>query len=149
MKAISIIFFLFLVIFPFGQLNRLPVSLMPEVRLYLTDLVVAGLMGSWLGWKLLRKDKLVLPPLAKPIFLFLIFAILSLIFNTPLLSNREVIVSGLYLLRWITYAGLYFVIFDLKKHFTQLKWDSVLRFLLVIGIMVAVFGWCSMHYGRI
>jgi len=140
MKAISIIFFLFLVIFPFGQLNRLPVSLMPEAHLYLTDLVVAGLVGCWASWKLIKRDKLVLPPLAKPIFLFLIFAILSLIFNTPLLSNREVIVSGLYLLRWITYAGLYFVIFDLKKHFGQLKWDSVLRFLFVIGIMVAVFG---------
>lgn len=141
-KIIATLLFCYLVLFPFGQLSRLPLSLInfPEVHVYLSDLVIAVLVFCWLGWRLLKKDKFILPPLAKPIFLFLIFSILSLIFNTPLLSNREVIVAGLYLIRWLIYAGLYFVIFDLQKIFKKLKWDSFWRLLLAIGVLVAIFG---------
>lgn len=141
-KIILVLFFAYLALFPFGQLTKLPLQLIkvPEIHLYLTDLVVAGLVGCWFGWRLAKREKFVLPPLTKPILFFILVAGVSLLFNTPLLTDREVVVSGLYLLRWIFYAGLYFVIFDLQKHFNQLKWHSLSRFLLMVGVTVAIFG---------
>jgi hypothetical protein len=120
MKPLLALIISLFVLFPFGQLTRLPsvirgIELIktPEINVYLIDLVIAGIGGYWLVWRLAKKRKLTPPPLAKPILLFLIFAFLSLIFNSPLLSSREVAVAGLYLIRWLAYAGLYFVILDL------------------------------------
>jgi O-antigen ligase len=150
-KLIIILLFCYLVLFPFGQLNRLPVYLLcnnklclfksPEIRLYLTDIVMFLLISSWVIWRfLLIKKKYRLPPLAKPIFLFSLIAMISLMFNSPRLSIREIFISGLYLLRWCVYAGLYFVLFDLKNHFKYLKWSNMTNFLVVIGTMTAIFG---------
>lgn len=142
MKLIEILFFIYLALFPFGQLTRLPVPSIkaPEIHLYLTDLALTGLVACWLGWKLLRRGKFILPPLAKPIFFFSFFALLSLLINTPLLSGREVVVSGLYLARWLVYAGLYFVVFDIKERFKWLKPVDLLNFLISIGVTIALFG---------
>ncbi len=144
MKILLALIISLFILFPFGQLNRLSmVFLGPEVNLYLTDLVIASLVGYWLFWKLARKSKLTLPPLAKPIFLFSALAFLSLFFNAPLLSGREVLVSGLYLARWITYAGLYFVISDLirspKGKKQNLK-KLIASLLIGAGVASAVFG---------
>ena len=67
-------------------------------------------------------------------------AIISLIVNSSRLSIRELFVSGLYLLRWIVYAGLYFVLIDLKDRFNYLKWSSMVNYLIVLGAMTAIFG---------
>jgi len=149
-KLITALLFCYLVLFPFGQLNRLPISLFqsPEIRFYLTDLVMFLLILTWGIWRfLLIKKKYTLPPLTKPIFLFLMIAIISLIVNSSRLSIRELFVSGLYLLRWIVYAGLYFVLIDLKSQFKTaspaggyLKWSSMVNYLIVLGAMTAIFG---------
>lgn len=156
-KLITALLFFYLVLFPFGQLNRLPISLFqsPEIRFYLTDLVMFLLILTWGAWRfLLTKKKYTLPPLAKSIFLFSLIAMVSLIVNSSRLSIRELFVSGLYLLRWIVYAGLYFVLFDLKSQFKParhrlrrqalaggyLKWSNTINYLIVLGIMTAIFG---------
>lgn len=142
-KIITALLFCYFVFFPFGQLTRLPIKLpdFPEVQIYLTDFVLFLLVGSWGVWRFYRrKRKYQLPPLAKPIFLFSLVAVLSLIFNIPLLSNREVLVAALYLIRLLVYFGFYFVIYDLKTHFNWLKWPNLVNFLLAIGTAIAVFG---------
>jgi len=141
-KIIGGLLFAFLVLFPFGQLTKIPSGFLnlPEVHLYLTDVVLFFLVLSWGIWGLLvKRKKYQLPPLAKPIFLFIALAGLSLAVNSPLFSGREVGVGFLYLLRWIFYAGLYFVLFDLKERLPWLKkgWSC---FLIIIGSTVAVFG---------
>lgn len=136
------LFFLFLVVFPFGALAKLPVYLIkaPEVNLYLTD-VLAGLIAFfWWGRRWFQGKKIKPPSLTKPILAFALVAGLSLLVNTPLLTGREVVVAGLYWLRWLAYASLYFVIADLQRHFKELKRNRLQRFLLVIGLAVAVFG---------
>jgi O-antigen ligase len=141
-KIIVCLLFVFLALFPFGQLTKIPLNFfnLPEVHLYLTDVVLFFLVLSWGVWGLLvKRKKYQLPPLAKPIFLFIALAGLSLAVNSPLFSGREVGVGFLYLLRWIFYAGLYFVLFDLKERLPWLKkgWSC---FLIIIGSTVAVFG---------
>jgi len=141
-KIIIGLLFVFLVLFPFGQLTRLPLfSQFPEVHLYLMDIILFLLLFCWGVWRfLLLKKKYHLPPLAKPIFLFSLIAAISLMVNNPLLSSGEVVVAGLYLARWLVYAGIYFVIFDLKDQFNWLKWKNLVNFLIAIGVMVAFFG---------
>lgn len=142
-KIITSLLFIYLVLFPFGQLNRLPLRLSqaPEIRFYLTDIVLFFLLLSWGLWRFFKvKRKYQPPPLAKPIFLFSFVAAVSLIVNVPLLTGREVMVAGLYLVRWLVYSGLYFVIFDLKNQFKYLKWSNMVNYLIVLGTMMAIFG---------
>ena len=142
-KIIISLFFIFLVLFPFGQLTKIPLNFLnlSEVHLYLTDILVFLLVSSWLIWRLVnKKKKFILPPLAKPIFLFTIFVLISLLINILNFSVKEMIVAGLYLARWIFYAGLYFVLFDLKKEFKWLNWQNGRCFLIIIGSAVGIFG---------
>jgi len=138
MKLIAILLYCYIAIFPFGQLTRLPLG-MAEINLYLTDIFIAGLVISWLGKKLIKKEKIFSPPLTRPILLFTICCLLSLLINTPLLSGREVVVALLYLVRWILYAGLYFVIKDLVQS-AKCKVQSFLMSLTIVGVIAAVFG---------
>lgn len=142
-KIIISLFFIFLVLFPFGQLTKIPLGFLnlPEIHLYLTDVILFLLVLSWGLWKIFNKrKKYQLPPLAKPIFLFVFLAGLSLTVNSPLFSGREVGVGFLYLLRWIVFAGLYFVLFDFKKKLKWLNWKNIRCFLIIIGSAVGIFG---------
>jgi len=141
MKIIEAFFFIYLILFPFGQLTRVPIKILgfSEINLYLTNIVLAFLLLSWGIWRFgLKKKKYQLPPLAFPIFSFAIISLLSLGVATPLLSNREVIVAGLYLARWLVYAGLYFVVFDTKKRL--FKKSNPLNLLMILGVAIALFG---------
>ena len=140
-KIIISLFFIFLVLFPFGQLTRIPLTFLnsPEIHLYLTDIVLFLLVLGWGIWRFfINKRKYQLPSLANPIFLFVLIGGLSLIVNSPLFTGREVGVGFLYLLRWIFYAGLYFVLFDLKEKLPWLRKDWSC-FLMIIGSTVAIF----------
>jgi len=139
-KVIISLLFVFLALFPFGQLTKIPLGFLnlPEVHLYLTDVILFFLVLSWGVWKKWKKYKL--PPLAKPIFLFAFLAGFSLAVNSPLFSGREVGVGFLYLLRWIFYAGLYFVLFDLKKKLKWLNWGNIRCFLIIVGSAIGIFG---------
>ena len=143
LKTISFLFFVFLILLPFGQLTKIPLAFLnlPEVHLYLIDIVLFLLVSSWMIWRFSRKrEKYQWPSLSKPIFLFTALAGLSLAINSPLFSGREVGVGFLYLLRWFFYAGLYFVLFDLKKKFKWLNWQNMRCFLISIGSAVGIFG---------
>lgn len=142
-KIIIGFLFVFLVIFPFGQLTRLFfLTQFPGVNFYLTDLVVFFLVSFWLIWRLIvkNKNKYYLPPLTKPIFLFSAIAFISLLVNLSVFGFKESLVGSLYLIRWIFYAGIYFVVFDLRKKLDWLKLQNQPCSLLIIGSAIAVFG---------
>lgn len=123
MKLVIFLLYLYFAVFPLGQLTKISFETQ-EINLHLGDMIVGVLVSVWLIVKFLRREKFNLPPLTNPILLFILLAALSLAFNTsalassfregPLLSGREMIVSWFYLLRWIAYAALYFVVYDLK-----------------------------------
>ena len=111
-KIIIVLFFIYLVLFPFGQLARSPLPFLdlPEVNIYLTDIVLSFLLLFWLVWRFFINKKKYKPPfLTKPILLFSGLALISLLVNSFRFSGSEVLVSSLYLIRWIVYAGLYFI----------------------------------------
>jgi len=139
LKAINVLIFVFLAILPFGQLTRLPFSTNPSAHLYLTDIVVFLIVFFWL-LTFFGKKKYQLTPLAKPIFLFASLAFISLMVNLKNFSLNENTVAFLYFLRWIFYAGIYFVISDLKSKFKWLKWPEFKCYLMIVGSAIAVFG---------
>lgn len=138
-KIISFLFFCFLAFFPFGQLTRLPLKI-SQVNVYLTDVFLGLLLVCSAAWLFFKKKKFKAPPLAKPIFLFLLLALVSLTVNGPLLAGREAVVAGLYWLRLAFYFSLYFLISWLQKKFNFLNSQFLLNCLLIIGVATAVFG---------
>ncbi len=141
LKIITSLFFLLLALFPFGQLTKMPLSFLgiPEIHLYLIDIVLGLLIVFWLVWRFVfNKKPYTLPSLAKPILLFVLVSFLSLLVNLFNFSLNQILVGFLYWLRWLFYAGLYFVIADLKEKLIWLKKD-LFCFLTIIGSMVGIF----------
>ena len=141
-KIVIGLFFIFLVLLPFGQLTKIPLGFLnlPEVHLYLTDVVLFLLVAVWGLWRFWgKRRKYQLPSLAKPIFVFSGLALFSLLVNFSALAGREILVAFLYWWRWLIYALFYFVVSDLIKA-GRLKVLELLKFLVVIGGAVAIFG---------
>ena len=116
-----------------------------EVHFFLTDVVLAFMVTLWLGRKLIKREKIIPPPLTKPILLFATCCLLSLLYNSSLLSGREAGVASLYLVRWVVYAGLYFVVYDLihnpKVKISSAKLaDQISNLLIGTGVAAAVLG---------
>lgn len=138
-RLIWILLFLYLIIFPFGQLARLPIFLegFSEVRVYVTDIIV-GLMGIlwFISWAFSKRK--ILPPFAKEMSLFVLALIFSFLLAVPFFDIREVVVAGLYLFRVIAYGLFYFAVAKIayEPKSKNLLWSS----LIVIGTTFAIFG---------
>lgn len=138
MIIIKSLFFLLLVILPFGQLTRLPIG-NGEINVYLQDLVIAGLIISWLVWHKFAGVSFARPPLARLILLFFGLAFLSWLINFNRYGVRENLIAGLYLWRWIFYAGIYFVVYDVLIY--HIEWKRKMLWGLVgAGVVSAVLG---------
>lgn len=141
-KIIETLFFIWLIIFPFGQIAQVPritVLSSPEVRVFLIDLLTFLLGGLWFGWRLfVAKKRYVFPVFSKQLVFFLIIAAISLLFNAGQYKPSEVIVSSFYLGRLMSYFLLYFVLVDLRsKIFTR---EKLTGSLIVVGLTSAIFG---------
>lgn len=132
-KALLAVYFL---IFPLGQLLRLglPDNLLPPaVNLYLTDVVAMLLLGLWPVWRFFcARRPYRLPVLARPIAVFVLWAAFSLAVNAGRLTGVELLVSALYLGRFLILAGLYLVMADVK-------WPGQ-KWLIWVGVATAIFG---------
>lgn len=136
MRFFQCLFILILALFSLGQLGRIPLG-GGEVVLHFNDLVVGFLFAGWVFWHLIKKKKFLQPPLCKPIFLFSLLALFSLFINfSDWVGNWA---PPLYLLRWIIYAGLYFIVFELaKEKKIEIRW--LFKGLTVVGVLVGGLG---------
>src|SRR3972149_8748967 len=134
MKFLKILFFTLFLVFPFGQLGRIPFG-EGEIVLQLNDLIIGFLIGYWVGWHFLKKERFVNPPFGKYIFFLFIIGLTSFLLNLPRWGFS--LSGSLYLVRWIAYAGFYFMVFELisKKVILPVK---VLKGLILAGISVAI-----------
>lgn len=140
MKVVSILFFVLLALFPLGQVGR--VDLGGGVAILFNDVAVFLVVASWVVHKLRSKQSFHAYPLTIPIALFTGACVLSLLFNLGKFSFGEVAVGSLYLVRWVIYAGLYFVVSDLpKKVQVQIPF-----WLLGIGTTVALLGFIQYFF---
>ena len=132
------LYFFLIFTLPFGQLQKIPISLkqFTEVNLYLTDLISLAILIFWLV-KLIKKQTKP-PQNTKYFFLFFIIAAIPLFLNISWLGTRNILVSSLYLIRLIAYSSIYFA-FPLLKLSTK-KTQKIFQFLYWAGALVAIFG---------
>lgn len=135
MKIIKLLFLSLFIVFPFGQLTRLPLGI-PSVNVSLIDPIIVLILLVWLCWHILKKKKIKLPPLAKPIFGFISIAFISWALNIPSRSSGEAIIALLYLLRWVAYAGIYFVTWDISSPFH----GPFTQMLVWVGLITSILG---------
>ncbi len=75
-------------------------------------------------------------PLLKPVFIFFFIAALSLIVNFYKLGTFDLLEAALYLVRWILYAGVYFMVYSLDVKFK----NRIPNMLLASGAFIVFMG---------
>lgn len=133
---------LLLLIFPLGQLGRYAIP-GTEIVIQLNDLAVA----LFVFFSFFRNSQKIIAEiktnsLSKPILIFILAMIISLIVNIPNFSVRQFMISSLYPIRWIFYSGLYYCITVLpKEHKVQtMKLLTYAVFTIaIVGILQYVF----------
>lgn len=127
-----------------GQLIRLPLPV-GEGGILISDTLTGLLLVSWIFKKLLLKEKFTLSFLAVPITGFIIVAFISLLINSTNLTSDELMASGFYLIRWIEYAGIYFVVSDLfPRSLPPEKHSRYILSILLVGIIIALLGFAQL-----
>lgn len=128
--------FLYLVIFPFGQLGRIEIT--APITLHLVDVAAGSFVFFWLILAF-QKKRFPNPPLRWEFLSFLAVAFFSLLLGADRVSQQEVLIGFLYFLRFAIYTLFYFGVWDLVR---QNKETAIKLFnsLIVVGIFIAGFG---------
>lgn len=113
-KVIRLIVILTPLVFAFGQLTKIPLNI-PGINLYLYDLLIFVSVLIWFfkakpDFKQLKKHSL-----TKPILLFAVLALVSLILASFSFTPKKILFSSFYLIRWLIYAAWYWVLLWLFK----------------------------------
>jgi hypothetical protein len=137
-QLLNLFFLSLFLVFPFGQLARFPLTSLSRVgvNIYLHDLIVGLMVVWWLIEHGNKREKFTLPPLAKPIMVFFGTAFLSWLVNMPGYTLKETLVAFLYLLRWLVYAGLYFLAWEKRRVIRY----PIVKMLIAAGVASAVLG---------
>lgn len=115
-----------------GQLGSLPVAL--GITLYLHDFVVVFMLVHGFFSGAIRRS-MTGSRLVKPIAAFALVALLSLLVNASTTTPDVLWKGSLYLLRWVAYAGVYFVFAG-----SSLPTRFLLRGLFILGTGLATVG---------
>lgn len=132
MKKIFI-FVLFLLVF--GEIFRLEFGNGIIVRP--VDFGIIALSILWLISKFIKNKKINKKNIYIPILCFAGFGALSLLINYPNLSINQFFISLMYLVRWIAYAGMFFVVSDFDIHFRE----KISKILIIVGSLVVGLGY--------
>jgi len=133
----AIIFF-FLVVFPFGQLLRIEVSV-AELSFPILAVDVIAIIS--LIRVLVVRQKM--PPIAKYFLSFWVVGLFSLVMSFTVLSPSITTKGFLYLVRLLSYGSLFLV--SIKALNGKYK-NNQLKSLLAVCIFVAIFGWIQYFF---
>lgn len=140
MGLLKKIFIFLIFLFPFGEVIR--VDLGNGIIAKPLD-VGAGLMVfMWLTFKLKRRETMRQKYILFPILLFSSIGFFSLLINYSSLSFNQFLVSLMYLLRWIVYAGVFFAVSDFDEDFKK----KISNLLIGIGSLVVVLGYLQYFF---
>lgn len=105
LKGIYVVFLASLVA---GQLMSLRFS--SGAAIYTHDVcILLSLLGTAVALRR-RRISPVTPILRLPIVMFVLAAVVSLLMQVPVFGAGDIVVSSLYLLRWMVYAGMYWMV---------------------------------------
>lgn len=115
MRLLKILSILLILIFPIAEIGRIQFA--NGVAVSLNDIFLGGLIAAWIVY-ICRKDKKISKgELFKPVAIFSVVALASLLLNLVNLSFDRFLISFLYLARWAAYALIYFIFKDFDAKF--------------------------------
>lgn len=106
MKLIYIVWLVFIFLLPLGSLSRLPIG---DVALTVNDVILPVMISLWLLYVLVIQKRVVLPPRSLLILGFVFWAFITLVYSLRFLSGMPFLISGLYWVRWVEYACVFFI----------------------------------------
>lgn len=132
---LRLIFALILIVFPFGQLLRLPLTgFLPGVRLQPLDLLIFFFVVVWALQNLFSRDRLIFPNVFKGMAIFGALASVSLFLRLGSLPTPEFLSALMYLLRLWAYFIFYLALVD----FFQEEQISVVNYIFGCGLVIAL-----------
>lgn len=129
MVLLKYLFPLFFITFAFAEVLKIRVLTFAAIGV--VDLILLLIVAIWLIKS--KKNKY---ELKKPLIIFISLAIFSLVINLLRFSQNEMIVSSLYLVRFVFYSLIYFVIIDSFK----VVGKRIPLFMTVSGVLIIIFG---------
>lgn len=129
----KVIFFLILIIFPFGQLSRLTFENLPGITFQMIDFLVFFFVFLWLWRKIVLKKNTGFPVCFKEFIVFLAIVVFSLIINFSEFGFS--LASVLYFLRLTNLFLFYFSVKDFFSRQTEIK---VLPYLFLEGVFISL-----------
>lgn len=140
MGLLKYLFIFFILIFPVAEIGRIQLS--NGVAFSLNDIALILVIAVWLGWHVLKKKQFVFGKLFKPLIIFSAVGLISLLINFPNLGFNNLLVSSLYLVRWVAYALIYVIVFEFEPKFKH----KLTFFLLASGLMVVILGFIQFFF---
>lgn len=140
MILIKKIYIFVLLLFPLGEILRLDFGSGFVIKPL--DLGVIILVFSWLTFKFFKRQEIRQKSIFIPVLLFFLTGLLSLISSNLILSLSEFLTSFSYLVRWIAYAGIFFVVSDFDHSFKK----NISNLLIVIGFSVVGLGYLQYFF---
>lgn len=120
-----------------GQL--LTIHLGSDTAILISDIIIPPLFFLWLFKKLVKKEKLSQNLIAPALFLFLAVALISFCNGLRYLDDRQdILPSFFYLIRLISYAGLFFITANEFK--SEKRINNFKKVILIIFFIFAIFG---------
>jgi len=150
-----------ILLFPLGELGR--INIYNEVSVTINDLLVGLLVSVWLISNIFvilvspvqrgasrisnvmgdaGQASMTNLRLAKPILILIFIAFLSLLFNINSLRLPEFLVSFLYLLRFVAYAGIYFIVSGFDIGFKR----KILALMIFSGTLIVLGGFVQYFF---
>jgi len=140
MNLLKTILIFVLLIFPLGEVIRIDFG--NGFIAKPLDIGVGVIVLSWLAIKLFKKQKIAQIKILIAVVLFTLSGLFSLLINSMHLTMTEFLVSFSYLIRWVAYAGTFFVVSDFDKEFKK----KILDLLLVSGSLIVGLGYLQYFF---
>jgi len=140
MRLLKILSILLILIFPLAEVGR--IQFPNGVAISLNDIFLGLLIVVWVVHICRKKKEISKNKLFKPIAVFSIIALASLLLNLVNLSFDRFLIAFLYLVRWASYVLLYFIFKDFDAKF-RLKINYALLF---SGSMVVLLGFIQYFF---
>jgi O-antigen ligase len=106
------------------------------------DVGIGLISALWLVLKLVKKEQIRPKHILIPILYFAGFGVFSLLINYSNLTANQLLTSFLYWVRWVAYAGIFFVVGDFNKDFKKKIQDA----LLIIGSIIVGLGFVQYFF---
>ena len=127
--------FVYLVLFPFGQILRTSISLYGRnIRLHPVDFVALIIFLLWIFEKSRR------PKIYTWIKALVVTSVFSLLFSLSLFQLEEIYVGAMYLVRVFAYISVFLISWDVVREKAQLK-SNLFMSLIAVSLATAIFGW--------